>query len=453
MPASTGPLRPPELREPQPGGSRADQRDDRAGRDGPAGGVAGQGNESSGYSHVLRLPGALRAFLPALLARLSLAMMTLALVLAVEAATGSFAVAGAAAGTAGITNVVASPFRARLVDRWGQRRSLNLLACAYATGLSALAALTGSPGRPTGSAVWIVVTAASIGLFAPPLGAAMRVVWGSITPTTALRTRAYTLDAVAEELLFTVGPLVVAVVVAVASPAAALLVAAAASVVGTVTMTSSSASRALIGSSVTKATISGRPLRQRGFRPVLVALVGAGIILGVIEIAASAFAVDAGSRELAGPLMAGFAGGSAIGGLAYGSRDWRSGPSRRLLALGLGMVVATGTLIVAPSLLTIGALLVVVGLFLAPSLVTGYLLADLYTGAEARTEASSRINTSVNAGAALAVTTGGGVIDRFGVDAAIATAVGAALLCLLLPASQLLRPALAEGTAPRVEVT
>jgi hypothetical protein len=210
----------------------------------------------------------------------------------------------------------------------------------------------------------------------------MRVVWGSITPTTALRTRAYTLDAVAEELLFTVGPLVVAVVVAVASPAAALVAAAAASVVGTVTVTSSSVSRALIGSSVTAATVSGRPLRQRGFRPVLVALVGAGIILGVIEIAASAFAVDAGSRELAGPLMAGFAGGSAIGGLAYGSRDWRSGPSRRLLALGLGMVIATGTLVVAPTLLTIGALLVVVGLFLAPSLVTGYLLADLYTVAE-----------------------------------------------------------------------
>lgn len=413
--------------------------------------MTGQGNGFSGYRHVLWLPDALRAFVPALLGRLSLAMVTLALVLAVEAATGSFAVAGSAAGAAGLANVVASPFRARLVDRWGQRRSLNLLACAYATGLLGLAALTGLPSRPTGSGAWIVVVAACIGLFAPPLGAAMRVVWGSITPTMALRTRAYTLDAVAEELLFTVGPLVVAVVVAVASPAAALLVAATASVVGTVAMTTSSASRALAGRSVTAATVWGRPLRQRGFRPVLVALVGAGIILGVIEIAASAFAVNTGARELAGPLMAGFAGGSAIGGLAYGSRDWRSGPSRRLLALGLGMVIATGTLIVAPTMLTIGALLVVVGLFLAPSLVTGYLLADLYTVAEARTEASSWINTSVNAGAAIAVTIGGVVIDRFGVDAAIATAVGAALVCLLLPASQLLRPALAQGTAPRVE--
>lgn len=413
--------------------------------------MTGRGSTVPSYRHVLRLPHALRAFVPALLGRLSLAMVTLALVLAVEAATGSFAVAGAAAGAFGLTNVVASPFRARVVDRWGQRRSLNLLAGIYATGLLALAALTGVHGWLRGSGTWIVVVAACAGLFAPPLGAAMRVLWGAITSSMALRTRAYTVDAVAEELLFTVGPLVVALVVAVASPSAALVVAATASVVGTLGMTSSSASRALTGQAMTAATASGRPLRQRGFRPVLVALVGAGIILGVIEIAASAFATNAGARELAGPLMAGFAGGSAIGGLAYGTRDWRSDPSRRLLVLGLGMAIATGTLIVAPTILTIGAILVVVGLFLAPSLVTGYLLADLYTVTEVRTEASSWINTSVNAGAALAVTTGGAAIDRFGVDAAIAAAVAAASLCLLLPAVQLLRPAVADGTAPRAE--
>jgi hypothetical protein len=73
MPASTGPLRPPEMGETQPGGSRADQRDARTGRDGPDRIVTGQGNGSSGYRHVLRLPDALRAFVPALLARLSLA--------------------------------------------------------------------------------------------------------------------------------------------------------------------------------------------------------------------------------------------------------------------------------------------------------------------------------------------------------------------------------------------
>ena len=74
---------------------------------------------------VLHLPGALRAFLPALLGRSALAMAGLALLLAVQKSTGSFADAGFASAAFGIANVVAAPWRARIIDRWGQRRALT----------------------------------------------------------------------------------------------------------------------------------------------------------------------------------------------------------------------------------------------------------------------------------------------------------------------------------------
>lgn len=70
---------------------------------------------------------------------------------------------------------------------------------------------------------WVFIAlAAFIGLFVPPLGAAMRALWAIVTPNMQARTKAYSLDAVAEELLFTIGPVVISFVVAVTSPAFAI---------------------------------------------------------------------------------------------------------------------------------------------------------------------------------------------------------------------------------------
>lgn len=58
--------------------------------------------------------------------------------------------------------------------------------------------------------------------------------------------------------------------------------------------------------------------------------------------------------------------------------------------------------------------LALVGLFLAPSLITGYLIADTIVPASGRTEASTWINTSVNLGASLASAAAGIAIERSG---------------------------------------
>ena len=90
---------------------------------------------------VLTLPGALRAFIPALIGRLAFAMVGLALLLAVHDSTGSFTMAGLVTAVCGIANVIASPGRARAVDRWGQRRVLPLLALGEVLSLVAFAVL------------------------------------------------------------------------------------------------------------------------------------------------------------------------------------------------------------------------------------------------------------------------------------------------------------------------
>ncbi|MFF1632824.1 MFS transporter [Leifsonia sp. NPDC058248] len=377
-----------------------------------------------GYLAVLRLPGAAGPFSAALLGRLSYAMVTLSLLLGVQAATGSFAVAGAATGTFGVLLVVASPLRARCVDRFGASPALFVMGLLFAAALGGAAA-----GCLVGAPAWLLVgLAGAAGLFAPPLGAAMRVVWSTIAPTPRMLTRAYSLDAVAEEILFTTGPLIVGVLVLVATPVVALFTTAGVALIGTTLFTLAPAVR-----SRARATSSPhaheRPLRQRGFPTVLVALAGVGIVLGTMETAVPAFATDRGSAALSGILLALLSAGSAVAGLVYGHRTWRSSLSARLVVLSVGLAAASGLAALAPNEVTIGVVLLGAGLFLAPSLVTGYLLADSLTTERVRNEASTWINTAVNSGAAAGAALAGVLVDR--TSTSLAFAVGAAIAVVL----------------------
>ncbi|QIS43098.1 MFS transporter [Clavibacter capsici] len=409
----------------------------------------------TGYLAVLALPGALRAFLPAMLGRLSFAMVALALLLLVQARTGSFAAAGLATGAFGLANVLASPARARLVDARGQRPVLVALALAHAVALAGVLGVV-RIGAPVG----IVVAASALaGLALPPLGAAMRVVWAALVPDARMRTRAYSLDAVGEEVVFTVGPLIVAALVAVAEPEVALLASAVATVLGTLGMTSSPLSRAQGARSAPAPEAhaegggargrSADPLRQPLVIPLLVTLLGVGAVLGSVEVAVAALAERAGGTALAGPLLAAFAAGSAVGGLAYGTRAWRMPARIRLVALVAAMLVATALLgavaariPVAPdalALVALGVALMPVGLFLAPAMVTGYLLADERTAPSVRTEASAWVNTAVNTGVALAAAAVGAVVDAAGPVAGIAAGGVAALVFAGIATPRLLR--------------
>ncbi len=379
-----------------------------------------------GYRDVLQLPHAPRLLLAALIGRLSFATVSLAMLLAVQRSTRSYAAAGAAVGAFGLANVLVAPARARLVDRAGQPVALPWLAAGYAALLCLLAGLTVS----TTTASWLLVTTAgAAGLFPPPLGAAMRVLWGSLVEGPAMLARAYSLDAVAEELLFVTGPLLVGLTAAVAPPALGLIAAAGLALAGSLAMTRSPVS---IGPRPLPDKVARRRDRQPGFRPLLVALLGVGLVLGTVEIAAPAFAQQHGNAASIGLLLAALSLGSAVGGLLYGQKLWRQPPVVRLLALGAALSLTSATLAVAQHVLVLGVLLTALGLFLAPALVTGYLLADELSPASARTEASSWINTASNAGAAIGAASAGVLVDHVNTTAAFTAGAAAACLCVLL---------------------
>lgn len=382
------------------------------------------------YLNALRQRHVARSFAPSLLGRLSLAMSGLSLVLLLEQNTGSFAVAGAVTAVLGVANVIATPWRARLIDHYGQARVLAPLGIIHGLALL-LFVVCESFSAPALLALSVVA-----GAFSPPVGATMRVIWGRALAHGPHRKRGFSLDAVSEEVMFTVGPLLAAVIAAMFTPAVSLAVSAAAVIIGTVAFIASPLSRLQRGHHAMRPTLQPAqpvvsPMRTPGFPVIALALAVPGIMLGAVEIAAPAIGADQGSIVFAGILLALFAGGSAIGGLAFGRLEVKIVLGRQVLLLATAMLALSLIvgLVSGQAALLVGFALM--GALLAPLMISGYLAADELVDQRAQTEASSWVNTAINTGAAI----GSGLM---GLSADVLPAGGALIVCVIAGAVVLL---------------
>ncbi|GGV24681.1 MFS transporter [Streptomyces filipinensis] len=388
------------------------------------------------YAAVLRVPHARRTFAAALLGRLSYGVVPLALMLAVTRARGSYAVAGTVMALFSATSVFLSPARAALIDRYGPRRALVPMAAAHTALLVLLAVLLWRPGAVPPLVLGAVTAAA--GTCTPPLGPTMRAVWGRLAPDRALLQRAYSLDGVAEELLFVSGPLLVGGVVGFAPPAVGVLAGAALMAVGTAGFVSSPAVRAVpAGERTPDRPPAGRRVLRGLGRPVAAAA-GVGLALGVVELLVVAFAQAHGRDGGAAWVLAALSAGSAVGGLLNGAVAWRAAAGTRLplQAAGLGLVLCAAGL--ATGVGTLALAVAAGGLFVSPLITTAYLIADEAAAPGARVRAGAWVNTAVNAGGTAGAAVAGVLVGWLPPGPCFAVTGGVMLLTAL---------AVARGTA------
>ncbi|MGW3164336.1 MFS transporter [Streptomyces sp. NPDC001142] len=387
------------------------------------------------YAAVLRAPHAAPAFGAALVGRLSYGMISLSLMLAVKDATGSFTAAGVVMALFGATSVLLSPARAALVDRYGPRRALPPMAGAYAVLLAVLAYATWRPGV---SSPLLGVLAVTAGACTPPLGPVMRTLWSRLVPDRELLRRAYSLDGVAEELLFVTGPLLVGVVIRHSVPAAGVAISAALVLVGTGALVSSPGVRgAAPGPAAQPAAAPDRVgggrralLKGAGLRHAALAAAAVGLCLGALDLLVVAFAEQHHRDGSVAWALAALSAGSAVGGLAYGvAVPWRAPNRMRLPVLVAGLGTALVVAGLSPGVPVLVAVVAVAGVFVAPALTTAYLLADESVDPGARTRAGAWVNTAINAGSALGSATMGLLVDRLPPPACFAIASTPALVC------------------------
>ncbi|MFF4352683.1 MFS transporter [Streptomyces sp. NPDC001530] len=349
------------------------------------------------YAALFRIPHTRRTFTAAMVGRLSYGIVSLALMLTVTRATGSYAVAGTVMALFGAMSVFLSPARAALIDRYGPRRALLPMASLYAGLLTAFATAAWRPGA---SAAALGVLAVAAGACTPPLGPTMRAVWGEVVEDRLLLQRAYSLDGVAEEILFVSGPLLVGAVVQFAPPAAGVVLSALLVWAGTLAFVLSPVVAGVRPAADKPAAGSGRRLRggRALVQPVVVAA-GVGLSLGAIDLLVMAFAQQRHhGDDIVAWVLAALSVGSALGGLLNGAVNWRRSARVRLplLAGGLGLALLAAGL--APGLGTLTVAVACAGFFVAPALTTSYLIADEAAPPGFRTQAGAWVNTAVNAG-------------------------------------------------------
>lgn len=385
----------------------------------------------SSYLAVLRLPHARPLLLASLVGRLANATGPLSVVLFVQEQTGSLAKAGAASAAIALGSGLLAPVRGRLVDRYGQRRCLLPMALGFAAALAGMVAAAG-PG-PAAVATTIALAAAA-GAVAPPLGASMRALWVSLVGQEPRLQTAYALDAVLDELLFVLGPLLAGGLATLYRPAAGVLATAGLALVGTLGFVASPVSRAQAGRPAADAGRAGRAgaMAAPGLRTLVLSLTGVGAAIGIWEIGLVGAAREAGSPEAASISLAAWAAASGVGGLWYGSRTWRRPAGQRYLALLALLVLAGAIMAAAGSPVAMGAVVVLVGAVLAPLESSAYLLAAELAPAGTLTESGTWLNSAINVTAAAGLAVAGALVDRAGVPATLAVACACTAAGLLV---------------------
>ncbi len=375
------------------------------------------------YSALLR-PREFRQTVGAsILGRLPIGITGLAILLLVQTSTGSFARGGAATACYVIGLATVGPALGRIIDRSGPRRTLLGCALAFPAALTLLVVAVHHFAAP-----WIVLLcAAAAGAAFPPITVCMRTYFRQRLRNDEQLSAAYSMESVLIELIFIAGPLLVAVFVGLASAAAAVLFAAACGFFGTLLFVRSPALLAWRIEPRSAPSLLG-PLAGPGFVPLVAVILCYSMAFGLLEVGLTAYATERANLPLAGVLLGLMSLGSALGGLAYGSRNWHL-PLTRQFSLMLALMGAGLAVLALPwSGWSFALGCIFAGVVMAPALIIQSMLVAKTAPAAQLTEAFTWSTSALLSGVGIGVAAGGALLEVLPSAAALVAAALAALV-------------------------
>jgi MFS family permease len=417
------------------------------------------------YREIFRVPGAWRFSVAGIIGRMPISMFGLGTVLLISAGTGRYDIAGSVSAAGSLGMAACAPQVARLTDSRGQRTVLIPLVCLFVLAVAGLitAVTLGAPD-------WTLFASGIVaGASMPALGPMARARWSALLADEPRRLHtAFSVESIADELCFVVGPATVTVLATEVYPAAGVGAAGVLCLVGTLWFASQRATQPTINTHFPERIMASPPVpapaalaaeapgpvlageteepalaAETARRPLLAApglmvLLPVYLFLGAmfvsIDLSTVAFASASGLKPLAGVILGCYAAGSATGGLLYGARHWKSPVWTRFAVTLTVTVGGVCTFWAAPSLLVLGVVVYLSGLTIAPTLIAGYSLLEDQALPGRRTEAMTWLSTGIGVGVACGSTAAGFVVDalgpRWGYAFAASCGVMAVLLCL-----------------------
>jgi hypothetical protein len=301
---------------------------------------------------------------------------------------------------------------------------------------------------------WSVLVASALaGAGYPPLTAAVRGAWNTVTgPGTGrehLHATAMAAETTLVEVIFVVGPLAVAGFIAFATPAVALYAAAFVTLAGTLVVARAPVLRAFTPQPHQVHTRGLGPLRVAGFPALIVAAAGCGVAFAVCGVAVPAFASSSDPRSpgLGGLLLGVWGLGSAVGGVLFGSRALATAPVRLFPWLLGAFAFSQLVLALMPNPVALGIALTLGGATIAPVLTVHNALVGLVTPESMINEGYTWVVTTSIAAGSAGGALAGVIVDHAGPSWSFLLAAGtvsAAALVAALP-----RAGLAGSRFPR----
>jgi MFS family permease len=368
------------------------------------------------YLGILRRPQTARMVTAMLLGRLPNGMFPLGVVFVLRGSSGSYSAAGAALAALMVGTTCSAPLRGRAVDRWGQSRLLPCLVLAQAAAMAAFL-LAVSTAQNT---LTVAALIAAVGATSSTLGGAMRRTWPALVPSADELPAAYALQALLEDLISVVGPLLASLLLMIASPTTVLICGEIAALAGTTAFAAAPASRGVTRRSTRRCGRLGA-LGTPGMRTLVLTLGTAGMAVGMLYIAVPAFVSGRGSAS-AGVLLAVMAASSIVSGLWYGARRWASSVDRRYIWLAGMFAAAASLLALAGTAVQLGVTLSLVGIAYAPRMISAYALLDDLAPHDSLAEAYTWLVSASAGGIALGSAMAGPLVQHAGARWAFAGA-------------------------------
>ncbi|NHA67756.1 MFS transporter [Phycicoccus sp. CMS6Z-2] len=336
----------------------------------------------------------------------------------VSALERSYGAAGAVGAATTLAIAVSGPWRGRLLDRRGLRRVVG--PSVVVTGLCWAVA-------PFVPYWWLLGLAVLAGLFVVPTFSVIRQAILAVVPEQDRRT-AISLDSVAVEISFMLGPALAVWAATAWSTALVLLVVQMLGVLAGAVLWLADPPLREDGDTGTGPVPPRRTWLRPGFLAVCLGAAATTAVLSGTDLGVVAALRDLGSPSRIGVVLALWGLGSLLGGLVYGGLH-RSVDAFRLLG---GLALVTAPLALAGGWVTLGALAFLAGLFCAPTITATVDQVSRVVPAAARGEAMGWHGSSMTAGLALGAPATGFVIDHAGWGAGFLTvaAVGALVAVL-----------------------
>ena len=375
------------------------------------------------YVRLMRRPGAAAFCAAGILGRMPISMTGLGIVILIAKESGSYGLAGAVSGVGVIAGALTGPIQGRLVDRFGQRLLLMIgsVACTIALCGLLVAVRADAPN-------WALYAISFVaGGTRPQVGSFVRARWTHLLGRGRALQTAFALEAVGDEVVFIVGPVLVTLLATQVSPYAALAAAGALGVAGGIWL-------ALLRASDPPGRghadgVERAPLPWLSLMLLSLIGLGLGAALGSAEVVTVAFTAAEGQPGMSGVVLAVWAFGSLLAGLWYGSIHWRAPVERRLLIGCVLLAISLAPLPWVGNILALAIVLFCAGLTIAPTMVAVTACVEEWVPPQRLTEAITWTVTGILLGVAPGNAAAGRAVDDWGASSAYWVPVTIGIVC------------------------